>query len=410
MDHAHIAQLLQVYDEADKVYLVMEHCSGGSLLSRLWQQRGLSEREARDAVRQLVRAVRYCHGRPGGAVCHRDLKPENMVYSSGDKGAPLKLVDFGLSCVAEPGGLPAQDSVGTLDFIAPEVLARRLGCRRSCWRSWRRRGHGPPCDMWAVGVIAHLLLTKGLPFGGEDDAERARAIVACEVDFETPAWLGVSRPAREFVARLLRADPADRMTADEALLHPWLSQQAGCTPWLPGCQEVLQRLRAFAGMGAARRACCALTVYGHVLSPEGRPEAEDIRLAEEQFQALDTDGNGAIELVEFTSALAEGLGVGPEESQSIFKRLDLIGENRIERSQFLAAVVGSRLLGHSGAVQEAFQRFDADGSGSISPSEMTGLLGPQFCGENVTKIFGEMDINSDSTVDFDEFCFVVSSV
>jgi len=264
----------------------------------------------------------------------------------------------------------------------------------------------PSCDMWAVGVIAHLLLTGGLPFGGKDDAEQAKAIVACEVDLETPAWLGVGRPAREFVARLLRADPADRMTADEALLHPWLSQQAGCTPWLPGCREVLQRLRAFARMGAARRACCALTVYGHVLSPE----AEDIRLAEEQFQALDRDGNGAIELVEFTSALAEGLGVSPEESRSIFKRLDLIGEDRIERSQFLSAVVGSRLLGRSGAVQEAFQRFDADGSGSISPSEMTGLLGPQFCGENVTKIFGEMDINSDSTVDFDEFCSVVTGV
>jgi calcium-dependent protein kinase len=396
MDHAHIAQLLQVYDEADKVYLVMEHCSGGSLLSRLWQQRGLSEREARDAVRQLVRAVRYCHGRPGGAVCHRDLKLENLVYSNGGKGALLKLVDFGLSCVSEPGGLPAQDTVGTLDFIAPEVLTRR--------------GHGAPCDMWAVGVIAHLLLTRGLPFGGKDDAEQARAIVACDVDFETPAWLGIGRQAREFVARLLRADPADRMTADEALRHPWLSQQPGCTPWLPGCREVLQRLRAFAGMGAARRACCALSVYGHVLSPEGRPEAEDIRLAEEQFQALDRDGNGAIELVEFTSALTEGLGVSPEEGQSIFKRLDLTGENRIERSQFLAAVVGDRLLGRRGAVQEAFQRFDADGSGSISRSEMTGLLGPEFCGENVTKIFGEMDINSDSTVDFDEFCFVVTSV
>jgi Ca2+-binding EF-hand superfamily protein len=201
------------------------------------------------------------------------------------------------------------------------------------------------------------------------------------------------------------------MTADEALQDPWLSQQVGLTNWLPEHrEEVLQRLRAFAEMGAARRACCALNVYGRALSPEGSleaedMEAEDIRLAgiaEEQFQALDKDGNGAIEPAEFISALAEELGVSPEEGQSIFQRLDLTGENRIERSQFLAAVLGRRLLGSS-AVQDAFKRFDADGSGSISHGEMTGLLGPQFCGENVAKIFGEMDTNSDSAVDLGEF-------
>jgi len=98
--------------------------------------------------------------------------------------------------------------------------------------------------------------------------------------------------------------------------------------------------------------------------------------------------------------------VSPEEGQSIFQRLDLTGENRIERSQFLAAVLGRRLLGSS-AVQDAFKRFDANSDSVVDLGEMTGLLGPQFCGENVAKIFGEMDANSDSVVDFGEFSSVV---
>jgi len=137
---------------------------------------------------------------------------------------------------------------------------------------------------------------------------------------------------------------------------------------------------------------------------------EDVQIAEEHFRALDQDGSGAIELQELTTALGQGLGLGPEEGRTIFDCLDTTGENRIERSQFLAAVVGSQLLRQDSVVREAFQRFDRDGSGSISPDEMTALLGCRFCGEAMEKIFGEMDANSDGTVDFGEFCSIVATV
>lgn len=399
LDHVNIAQLLQVYYEDDKVYLVMECCSGGSVGSRLKQKGVFSEQEAIDCLRQLLIAIRYCHARPGGALCHRDLKPDNLVYASTAQDAPLKLVDFGLSAVARPGQL-LKDCAGTLDYVAPEVLARE--------------GHNERCDMWAVGAIAHRLLCGKPPFTAEKDAEVARLIVAAQPVFEESAWGSVSQPARDFVQRLLQRNPADRLTAAQALRHPWLADEAApaagagaCLP-LQQCGEAVQklyaeRLQSFASMSALRRACCAMAVYGHVLSPEGLPADEEVRIAEELFRALDRDGDGAIDQEEFTSVATTLKDMEPEACKSVFERLDLTGEKRIERSQFLAAVVGSRLLKCDMALRSVFDRFDADGSGHIDRAEMQAVLGERFCGDSVGKIFTEVDSNSDSTIDIAEF-------
>jgi len=381
MDHAHIVQLLRVFDEHEKIYLVMEYCSGGSLAQRLEQQGHYTEQAAADAIRQVLRAVSYCHSRPVGAVCHRDLKLANFVYV--DDGELLKLVDFGLSRVLAPGGPRLQNCAGTLDFMAPEVLLRRA--------------YNESCDLWSVGVMAFCLLTGHRPYGGTTEAEVMDAIQSGKLQTECEVWRGTRDSSRDFVLRLLELQPSE---------HPWLakaaSEPSGEVKTRTVSGEVLRSVRSFASESPANRAVAALLAYA-----DGAPAGEDVDFVEEQFRMLDTDGNGTLSLAELMGPLREALGVSEEECQRIFDGIDVVNDHEIQRSEFLAAATFARLVHNESAIRRAFNRLDLDQDGQISVMELTAVLGQRFCGEPSSKIFREWDSNGDQAVSFEEFMAVL---
>jgi len=161
MDHMNVARLLQVFDEPQQVYLVMEYCSGGTLADRQLEA-PLSEGQAALAMRQILSAVNYCHSHPRGKVCHGDLKHQNFVYASRAEGAPLKLVDFGLSQVLSTQRPRSALCAGSLQYCAPEILMHRR--------------HDQSCDMWSLGVIAYSLLADHMPFDTQNVGELTRSI------------------------------------------------------------------------------------------------------------------------------------------------------------------------------------------------------------------------------------------
>jgi len=385
MDHQHIVKLLRVFDEQDRIYLVMEHCAGGSLAERLHQRGHFSAHGSIDAVRQVLSAVSYCHSRPGGAVCHRDLKLANFVYV--DDGEVLKLVDFGLSRVLAPGG-QLQNTAGTLDFMAPEVLLRK--------------GHTESCDMWSVGVITCCLLTGQKPFSGNTEVEVTGAIMRGRLELDSEAWQGVSELAKEFIRKLIRLCPADRLTASAALRHPWLAAKAArpVEIVLPEevSEEVLQTVRDFALESPAKRAAAALLVYA-----DGVPTGEEFERAEAQFRKLDTDGNGTLSAAELTGPLQSTLGVSQEEGQQIFDSIDLVRDWEIERSEFMAAAMCKHLSSSESAIRKAFDCLDLDGNGTISPAELTTVIGRRFCGAPAIQIFREWDIDGREAISYDQF-------
>eukprot|EP00931_Biecheleriopsis_adriatica_P048899 TRINITY_DN28260_c0_g1_i1.p1 TRINITY_DN28260_c0_g1~~TRINITY_DN28260_c0_g1_i1.p1 ORF type:complete len:273 (+),score=40.84 TRINITY_DN28260_c0_g1_i1:31-849(+) len=154
MDHPHVARLLDVYEAVDKLTLVMECMGGGELFARLSKSKRFSEYDASRAVEQMLLAVNYLHSH---GVVHRDLKLENFLYET-EGSDHLKLIDFGFSKVWDPNTSMKQ-SCGTLDYVAPEVLAGSY-CKQ--------------CDMWSLGVIAFILLFGYMPFRCPSEAETVR--------------------------------------------------------------------------------------------------------------------------------------------------------------------------------------------------------------------------------------------
>jgi calcium-dependent protein kinase len=395
LDHGNIARLLQVFDEPERVYLVMEHCHGGTLDAKLKERQRFNELETAGIIKQVLNSVAYCHGRPGGKVVHKDLKLKNFVYMSHDVEATLKLVDFGLSHILRPGGA-ISNPAGTLNFMAPEVVVGK--------------SHGEACDMWSVGMMAYNLLTGGLPFQGTE-SETENAIVDGGWLYREETWVDVSMSAQEFIKSLLRQasqpplpkEPNERLSAEAALRHAWLDvAPAECASSRRPSHDVIMSLEQFAYENEIRRASAAIAVYS-----DPNLAGPDVQDADREFRHIDSDGNGVITKQELTDVLHQELGITLEKAEWVFKQLDFDDNQEIERSEFLAAVVGAKLLRQAPKVRHAFDRFDITKDGKLELGELTGTLGDKFCGTATSTIFTKLDKNGDRQVDFDEFLEMV---
>ena len=210
LQHEHIVGLHEIYKvDTEWYYMVMEYVHGGELLDRLVQKEFYSEKEARDVAKQLFDAMAYCHRRK---IAHRDLKPENLLLVSNDDDANVKICDFGFAKQCPPEGLTTL--CGTPSYVAPEII--------TCVE-----GTGPydfQCDQWSLGVICYILLSGYCPFGdGSDERAVYRLVKAGEFEFHAEYWDPVSNHAKDFISRLLTVNPDKRMTATEAVKHPWLT-------------------------------------------------------------------------------------------------------------------------------------------------------------------------------------------
>ncbi|XP_061903287.1 serine/threonine-protein kinase DCLK1 [Entelurus aequoreus] len=203
--HPRIVRLLAHHHTAAHAYLVMELAGGGDLFEAITRRGSFPETEAGLMVSDISEALKYIHRR---SVVHRDLKPENLLIVHAAAGITrLKLADFGLAMVVTE---PVFTICGTPTYVAPEIL----------WET----GYGVEVDMWALGVVLYILLCGFAPFRSRDrDQEELFGIIKQgQLHFLPPYWNSISTEAKDLVTGLLRLDPADRMTAEQSLQHPWL--------------------------------------------------------------------------------------------------------------------------------------------------------------------------------------------
>ncbi|KAJ1422887.1 kinase-like domain-containing protein, partial [Ochromonadaceae sp. CCMP2298] len=203
LNHPNIVGALDFFEEPGHFYFVLEKVSGGELFDRIVAKTYYNEKEARDLVFLLLGAVKYMHDR---GIAHRDLKPENLLMTSADDDADVKLVDFGFAVHTE--GLDIAEQCGTPGYIAPEILENKL--------------HGTQVDMWSLGVVLYILLGGYPPFHDDDQKELFRKIKAGVFEFHAEYWDPVSPEAKELISGCLTVNPLERLTATQALAHPWV--------------------------------------------------------------------------------------------------------------------------------------------------------------------------------------------
>eukprot|EP00887_Chlorella_sp_A99_P001826 scaffold19.g1826.t1 len=384
-----ICSLHDVFEDGEKVDLVMELCTGGQLWDRI-KAGSYTERAAARLMRDIMRAIAQCHGLH---VLLRDVKPENFMFLGSDEDSPLKAraggdgawsmwqwgvgplcvlvvggwaIDFGIAVFCQPGQY-IDVRAGTPIYIAPEVLKMRYTLS---------------ADIWSAGIIAYQLLSGRLPFAGEEGAAVAelymekqvfnskdvfRVVLYSHLDFESHPWESVSPEAKDFVQSLLQRDEKLRPTAEQALAHPWLRED-----W------------------------------------EGGPAA-DVPLSD---TILDVQGTGRVSRCDVRAALLESgqFNLSSVEADQLLEQLDIDHNGEIDVDEFLAAMVDwsevrstrdwDRLM------TDIFKSIDQGDDGALGPEDLERLLcGEEGCAfpDEVDAALREADTDHDRVVSLDEF-------
>mmetsp|Transcript_30174 Transcript_30174/g.39753 ORF Transcript_30174/g.39753 Transcript_30174/m.39753 type:complete len:416 (-) Transcript_30174:442-1689(-) len=205
LKHKHIVYLHEYIEEQTHYILVQEFMAGGELFDRICEKTVYNEKEARDVVITLLHAICYCHDR---RVAHRDLKPENMLLMIPNDDESIKIADFGLAIQLPEDSKGIDDPSGTPQYVAPQVLTGEL--------------YGVEADIWSLGVITYILLGGYPPFSEENEADLFQKIIAGRFHFHSKYWSEISEDAKDLISKMIVVDKNERITAKEALEHPWI--------------------------------------------------------------------------------------------------------------------------------------------------------------------------------------------
>lgn len=208
--HANIIQLMEVFETAERVYMVMELATGGELFDRIIARGSFTERDATRVLQMVLDGVKYLHTL---GITHRDLKPENLLYYHPGADSKIIITDFGLASSRKKGDeCLMKTTCGTPEYIAPEILVRKP--------------YTNAVDMWALGVISYILLSGTMPFEDDNRMRLYRQILKGKYSFSGEPWPSVSNLAKDFVERILTVEPGKRLSAGQALKHPWIISMA----------------------------------------------------------------------------------------------------------------------------------------------------------------------------------------
>ncbi|XP_069622829.1 calcium/calmodulin-dependent protein kinase type II subunit beta isoform X4 [Dendrobates tinctorius] len=227
LKHPNIVRLHDSISEEGFHYLIFDLVTGGELFEDIVAREYYSEADASHCLHQILESVCFTHSCD---IVHRDLKPENLLLASKCKGAAVKLADFGLAIEVQGEQQAWFGFAGTPGYLSPEVL--------------RKEAYGKPVDIWACGVILYILLVGYPPFWDEDQHKLYQQIKAGAYDFPSPEWDTVTPEAKNLINQMLTINPAKRITAHEALKHPWVCQRSTVASMMHR-QETVECLKKF---------------------------------------------------------------------------------------------------------------------------------------------------------------------
>jgi len=376
VDHPNVVKLYEIFEDSENLYLVLELCAAGHLFAYIRAQRGpLRDNQSVLIMRQILRGVSYLHS---SYIVHRDLKPQNVLVArpdiSRDGVNSLRISDFGLSCEFEEGQiLTAQ--VGTTAYMAPQVLMKQ---------------YNHLCDVWSCGVILHILLSGFLPFLGQNASKESirKAILRGKLKMTGRRWAEVNQGAVKLMLKMLRVNADERLSARNALEHPWLkiSRQRE-EPQVLSKEEVVEGLQTMYQQNVFKRA--ALHVIVTMLNDE------QTSIPRDTFMKLDGNGDGLISQEE----LRDFYGDCSDLDSTMFK------DEGISYTQFLAATFDKRQWVSRQVCRAAFTQFDSNGDEHltlqelVSSNSLLGRLNPS----DAEQLVKDFDTNQDGMIDFHEF-------
>jgi len=383
MDHPNILKLYESFEDHRNIYLILEICAGGELFDRIIDSGHFTEVQAAIVMQNMFRAMFYMHE---NHVCHRDLKPENFLFTTKEpiEKTHLKVIDFGLACKFSREQV-LTTKAGTPYYVAPQVLAGK---------------YDQASDLWSLGVIMYVVLCGYPPFYGETDADVLAKVRLGNFSFNAADWKSVSEDAKNLIRMLLKMNPRDRYTAEQALNHVWVRDKAPKAANVSLQSSMVDNLKGFRSQNKLKKAAL------HVIASQlGESQIKALR---DTFMALDNNGDGLLTAAEMKEGLLKaGLKEVPADLQQILEQVDSDGSGVIDYTEFLAATLDRKVYMAEDVCWQAFRIFDRNGDGKIDKTEIAHVLNDGdvqgAASRDMAEIMAEIDQNGDGEIDFQEF-------
>lgn len=376
--HPNLVKIHKVYEEQDKIYIILELCTGGELYDSIVKRGCYSEADAAHIMKQLMSALQALHKYN---ILHLDIKPENILLSSKEKDAKIVLTDFGLARMVNGKKNPLQSGTsmaGTVGYIAPEVISSH--------------NYTAAADVFSAGVILFILLVGYPPFQGDSEVEILLKIARGDFQFNRDDWAHISTPAKELVARMLEVRADERITVDEILNHPWFSDVSSDRE-LGKTMERLQRFnfdRKSENMGS---------FMGSMLNDATESDYKtlaDIKTIRTMIRQLSPEGKDRIPL-QRAHILAKGFGLSTYvDEKSFVSFLDQDADGFIDAQDFCDGVkaVRDNDISFAKIIYTAMHKVVEEGSRASSSTGQT-LTRKNFelvfeklsCPEPLSKVF-----------------------
>ena len=330
-----------------------------------------------------------------------DLKPENILIVNKDENEYpfIKVCDFGTSKIFE-SGFVERKVVGSSYYIAPEVL---------------NKNYNEKCDIWSCGVIMYILLSQRPPFGGRDDYEIMETVKTGKYDLTSPPFDTISEEAKDLIRKALTMDPTKRISAEEALNHPWFKKYKSKELFTRVkdkniIKDLIDNLKNYKRTSVIQETALAYLVRHFT-------QIKDVVNACKLFNKIDHSADGKItkdELFKGISAIYNDSNL-QKDIDEIFKNLDMDNDGYIGYEEFVRGAVNKEYFIQPNVLKFAFRYFDKDDSGQITFDEIQQLFYESIPDKNqvneiLNAIIKEADVDNDKTISFQEFTYVMKGM
>eukprot|EP00931_Biecheleriopsis_adriatica_P063641 TRINITY_DN38581_c0_g1_i1.p1 TRINITY_DN38581_c0_g1~~TRINITY_DN38581_c0_g1_i1.p1 ORF type:complete len:584 (+),score=118.82 TRINITY_DN38581_c0_g1_i1:62-1813(+) len=383
LEHPHLCRFIEVFEDRSYLYLIYERASTTTLFDQIWARSSLTEEEAADYLRQAAMALTVAHSQ---GIVHGRLSPRSLILANEDDeddedcDTQLKICDMGQGFILRPGLFDNEETDKSVEMeqyaCSPEYLQKELQCTGEADLPKNAEKN----DIWALGTIFFHMLSGTMPFDVTSREELVEQVGRKAVIYDEGAWKKLSPTARDIVEQMLRVNPGLRVSASALLRHQWVKVARTTFP-RKRMVELLSNLRINVEESEFKR--FVLRVIAEQLPRDGKTE----QVIEKAFRCLDKNMDGVLSVQEVIDGLKKHLNLNNKSKEKdlhwLFAQVDRDGSGTVNVQEFMSASMDQKRSTSLPVLWEAFNAFDKDRSGLISPDEI-GLMVKEIEGQLVS--------------------------
>ena len=400
LDHPNIVKILDFYYSTDKFFIITEYCTGGELFQEIKRRNIFTEDQTAFILYQIFSAIRYCHKM---RIIHEDIKPENIMITKRENNyLHIKLIDFGTAKIFKEGNMQ-KGMVGSAYYIAPEVI---------------RGTFDESCDIWSIGVIMYIMLVGSPPFDGVDDDEILNSIRKGIYSTSSKNYIKLSNNAKDLIKKLLEYNPSKRITAKNALNHPWFQN----SPFKKILNNnlnsndilyMLKNLENYRNDNKIKSAAFAYLVHQNT-------DIIQCQNVLKLFAYIDSNNDGKLEPYELEEAFIKYYKINQTEARNkvkmIFENIDTDNNGYIESEEFIRGCIDPKIFNSVNFLKSAFDYFDENGDGFISVEQVekkflqSSKNKSSVAKKELKNLFKSIDEDQDGYISFQEFSWMMRKI